>query len=555
MPVHRRHGDVAASERKRLYADPDGILLITPESVEALFVNQGTLVPKLLNGLRFVVVDEMHSFVGTERGAQLQSLLHRIELAIRRRVPRIGLSATIANPASAAEFLVPGKGEEVTLIGGTADDRAELRMQLRGYLIASPGGNRNQEEVANVADDAGSDLVANPEPEEESSDEIAITEHLFQTLRNSDNLVFANSRNYVEKYADKLKRISENRHVPNVFFPHHGSLSKALREDVEQRLKSTEQPATAICTSTLEMGIDIGSADSVAQIGSPGSVSALRQRLGRSGRRGNPAVLRVYTSEVEITPQTAPVDLLRAETFESIAIIELLLEKWYEPPNVASLHLSTLIQQMLSVIAQHGGATAAELFSALCVHGPFQRVDKAMFLQLLRDMGENDLITQAADGTLLHGGTGEQLVNHYSFYTAFLTAEEFRLVANGRTLGSIPIDYPVEVGGLIVFAGQRWRVIAIDDVAKVIELVRAHGGNPPHFTGPGIQIADGIRQKMREVYEGTTVPVYLDTTGVRFLKEGRASYRQLRLDRSPLLQIGNDVIIFPWRGDIVLNKL
>jgi ATP-dependent Lhr-like helicase len=238
-----------------------------------------------------------------------------------------------------------------------------------------------------------------------------------------------------------------------------------------------------------------------------------------------------------------------------VAIIELLLEKWYEPPNTASLHLSTLIQQVLSVIAQHGGAKAAELFSVLCEYGPFVHVDKSMFLKLLRDMGEADLIAQTSDGTLLHGETGERIVNHYSFYTAFVTAEEFRLVANGRTLGTLPIDYPLEVGGLLVFAGQGWRVVEIDDRAKVIDLVRAQGGNPPHFTGSSIPIADGIRAKMRQIYEETRVPVYLDAMAVRLLQEGREAFRRMHLDRSPFVQDGNDLLIVPWRGDLVMNTL
>jgi len=559
IPVHRRHGDVPAGERRHLYEHPSGVLLITPESIEALFVNQGTLIPGLFRALRYVVIDEMHSFLGTERGAQLQSLLHRIELAIRRQVPRIGLSATLADPAHAAEFLVPGEGESVVFAAGTGEDRTRIRMQLRGYLIPGPKDDRRRNSGVLDGDDTPQEdppgAGSEPEPEEEEPDVEAITTHLFRTLRHTDNLVFANSRNFVEKYAGRLKRLADREQLPNTFFPHHGSLSKALREDVERRLKSTDQVATAICTSTLELGIDIGSADSVAQIGSPGSVSALRQRLGRSGRRGDPAVLRLYLSEPDINAHSSPIDQLRAETFEAVAIIELLLEKWYEPPNTSSLHLSTLIQQVLSMIAQHGGARAADLFRVLCQYGPFEHVHKQMFMQLLRDMATADLIMQAADGTLLHGATGERLVNHYSFYTAFVTAEEFRLVANGRTLGTLPIDYPLEIGGLLVFAGQGWRVMRIDDHAKVIELERARGGNPPHFTGSSIQIADGIRKKMRDIYESTHVPAYLDPTAKQFLREGRDAFQRFHLDRTPFVQDGNDVLIFPWRGDIVMNTL
>ena len=97
IPVHPWHGDVSASKKKQFLKKPTGILLITPESVEALFVNHGNAVPQLFNNLLYIVIDELHSFIGSERGKQLQSLLHRIEFAIKRKVPRIGLSATIGD--------------------------------------------------------------------------------------------------------------------------------------------------------------------------------------------------------------------------------------------------------------------------------------------------------------------------------------------------------------------------------------------------------------------------------------------------------------------------
>ncbi|UYB36357.1 exonuclease domain-containing protein [Arthrobacter koreensis] len=537
MPIHRRHGDVGGSARRALKESPEGLLLITPESLEAMFVTQGTRVSALLNGLQYVVIDELHSFIGTERGAQLQSLLHRVELTIRRTVPRIGLSATLSNPSIAARFLRPDKEDSVQVIGGHDDDTAELRMQLRGY-ITSGGSLSDREDHTDFA-----------------PDKQAIADHLFRNLRGQDNLVFANSRANVEIYADLLKGISDRARLGNEFFPHHGNLSKEFREDVESRLRSSGTPTTAVCTSTLEMGIDIGSADTVAQIGAPGSVSALRQRLGRSGRRGKPATLRLYVSERPVDHRTPPVDQLRAELFEAIATVELLLEKWYEPPNTDGLHLSTLIQQTLSVIAQHGGATAAELYSALCKAGPFSHVDQPMFIQLLRSLGTKDIIMQSSEGILLPGAKGERLINHYSFYSAFHTAEEYRLVSSGRTLGSIPIDQPLVEGGLLIFAGRRWRILDVDTAAKVINLTKAGGGLPPSFSGSGIEISDGIRQRMKQLYESSHVPVYLDSTARTLFEEGRAAYSRLGLRKTPLLVWGDDTLLFPWAGDRIMNTL
>nr|WP_240974615.1 DEAD/DEAH box helicase [Arthrobacter sp. SF27] len=539
IPVHRRHGDVTGGARRALRETPDGLLLITPESLEAMFITQGTRLPGILNGLQYIVIDEMHSFIGTERGAQLQSLLHRVELALRRRIPRIGLSATLADLSVAAEFLRPKQGASVHLIGEDSDDKAELRMQLRGYIGSSP-------DPAHAAAEEECDAGV---------DKKAIAEHLFRNLRGQDNLVFANSRANVETYADLLKQISDRNRVANEFFPHHGNLSKEFREDVESRLRVPGTPATAVCTSTLEMGIDIGTADTVAQIGSPGSVSALRQRLGRSGRRGGAATLRLYVSEDTVDHRTPPVDQLRAQTFEIVATVELLLERWYEPPNTNGLHLSTLIQQVLSVIAQHGGATAAEIYSALCEAGPFNHVDRPMFVRLLRRLGEEDLLMQASDGTLLPGSVGERLINHYSFYSAFQSTEEYRLITSGRTLGSIPIDHPVIEGNLLIFAGRRWRVLHVDAANKVIDLAQARGGRPPAFSGGGAVIADGIRQRMRRLYEEDDVPAYLDHSAQTLLSEGRAAYKRMNLAKQPLITWGEDTILFPWAGDRIMNTL
>jgi ATP-dependent Lhr-like helicase len=394
------------------------------------------------------------------------------------------------------------------------------------------------------------------EDEDEPSDKAAIANHLFRTLRGSDNLVFANSRSAVELYTDMLDGRCRNNAVPGEFVPHHGNLSKEIREHVEARLKDRSMPVTAICTSTLEMGIDIGSVDSIAQIGAPASVAGLRQRLGRSGRRaGQPAVLRMYVTERELTDRTPPADTLRSQLFQGTAMVELLLDKWYEPPDTASLHLSTLIQQILSVIAQRGGAHPQQLYDALCGHGPFARVDKSSFIALLRCIGQRDLVTQGSQGLLLAGGLGDRLVNHYSFYTAFQTPEEFRLVAGGRTIGSLPVDQTMVPGMLLIFGGRRWKIVSIDSRQKVIDLVRSSGGRPPGFPGGGGEVADRVRRRMRELYESNDVPRYLDRQAQALLGEGRAAFSRYRLAKQAILGWGNDTLLFPWRGDRIMNTL
>ncbi|WP_198680908.1 DEAD/DEAH box helicase [Lentzea terrae] len=531
VPVHRWHGDVAGSAKARVLSKPEGILLITPESLEAMFVLRGGDVARIFASLGWVVVDEMHSFIGTERGAQLQSLLHRLELAVRRSVPRVGLSATLSDMRSAAEFLRPRAAAAVRVLE-SQDSSGETKLIVRGYVDAAP----------------------EEEPEEEPVSSLAIAEHLFTTLRGRNHLVFANRRGAVEYYADRLRTLSESRCVPNEFLPHHGNLSKNVREHVEEQLRSA-RPTTAICTSTLEMGIDIGSVTSVAQIGAPPTVSGLRQRLGRSGRRGEPSVLRVYVTEPEIAATTPPADQLRAELFQTVAMIDLLGERWYEPPDMSAWHLSTLIQQILSVIAQHQGAAPAQLWKVLCASGPFAHVDQQTFVELLRDLGRAELIEQEPDGLLLLGAAGEPIVNHYSFYAAFTSGEEYRLVNGNRSLGTIPVVHPIIPGQLLIFAGRRWQVVSVDSNAKLIDLAPARGGKAPRFSGGSAEICDEIRRRMRWWYESDDEPPFLDATAQRLLEEGRQSYRRLELGENPVLAWSDDTLVFPWLGDRVLNTL
>ena len=549
VPVHRWHGDVTSTKKQKLLKNPSGVLIITPESLEAFFVLRGPRIPKLFASLEFVVVDELHAFIGSERGRQLQSLLHRIEVTIRTTVPRIGLSATLGDMNLAAEYLRPGKGKEVVRIVSENEGQA-IKLQLRGYRRTPP---RLSEKEISEAESNG--RVVNPE-DMLTGDRLDIADHLFKTMRGTDNLIFANSRRTVEEISDCLRRKSEKLRVPNEFLPHHGSLSKELREDAESLVKSKERPGNIVCTTTLELGIDIGDVNSIAQIGTPPSVSSMRQRLGRSGRRDNkPAIMRIYVIENEITPKTSLQDALRAELVQSIAMVNLLLEKWNESPTGERLHLSTLVQQILSFVAQYGGATAKDIWKALCQTGPFKGIDSSMFASLLRELGRHDLITQTHDGEIVIGLTGEKIVGHYDFFSAFMTPEEFRLVNAGRVLGSLPIIEPVAEGMYLIFGGRRWKILDIDFEGKVIDLGAAAGGIPPKFSSGGIEVDDKIREEMFRLYCSKEVPVYLDAGAQSLLAEGRENFERAALFKQSLVQVGKDVLVFPWKGDRILGTL
>lgn len=543
LPVHRWHGDVPSRRKKKVLDGAGGLLLITPESLEALFIRNGPKVPRLLANLAYVLVDELHAFIGTERGKQLQTLLHRTELAVRRHIPRLALSATLGDMGMAAEYLRPGRGDDVDIIESSANRHA-VSLQIRGYLHTAPQLSEQQAAAA-----ARSGLQVDLE-QIVDGDNVAIAGDLWRLLRGGRHITFCNRRADVEIYCDLLRERAERERVPREFWPHHGSLSKTLREDAEATLKDATRPATVVATSTLELGIDVGEVETIAQVGPPNTVAAMRQRLGRSGRSTDAtSTLRLFVTEQEVTPDTAPQDTLRTSLVQAVAMVRLLITKWNEPPDPETLHLSTLVQQTLSLIAQHGSVTAADAWQALCRTGPFARVDQSRYASMLRSLGARDLVTQTHDGQLVLGLTGERLVNHYDFYAAFSSAEEYRLVTGSTTLGSLPVDVPLLQGMHLVFAGRRWVVVDVDTNRKVVEVAPSPGGRPPSFGGEKPWVHDRIRTEMQAVYLDTDAPPYLDAVARDLLDEARDWFARYQLDRNAALVWGDGTLLFPWVGD------
>lgn len=538
------HGDTSNSAKKRFLTSPSGVLLITPESLEGLFVRPSCSIEHVFKGACHVIIDEWHAFIGTERGKQLQSLLARLDIAIRRQVPRIGLSATLGDLSIACDELRPGNGDKVI----TLEDKSahqDIRMQLRGYEAAP--------KKRTPMDKACLDIAAE---DEIAGNMLSIGDHLFSTLRGHSNLVFANSKRLVEILGDMLHRKTEQQQLPEEFFVHHGSLSKELREYVEKTLKDSQRPMTVICTSTLEMGVDIGSVHSVAQIGEPHEVASLRQRLGRSGRRGESAILRLYVLEKEFNPGISYADALRLHLFQAVAMIELLLAGWCEPPIAGALHLSTLQQQIMSVIAQHGGATARDIWRVLVEHGAFGNITQSQFVTLLKAMGQQQLIQQEKDGLLIPGEEGEYLVNSYEFYAVFATPQEYTLFTQGKQLGKVSPSTPLKAGDMFIFAGRRWRIKDVDQERKSVLLEPSRGGMPPSFNlSTGGELRDEVRQRMYALYKDDYIPAYLNHGALRLFKQGRDFFAESQLNESRVIFDACDIYLFLWIGDRIIYTI
>ena len=163
------------------------------------------------------------------------------------------------------------------------------------------------------------------------------------------------------------------------------------------------------------------------------------------------------------------------------------------------------------MVSQYGGAQVQKLWDALCVSGAFSSVTPAQFAALLRELGKREIILQDPTGLILLAPAGEKIVEHYSFYAAFASEEEFPIVSGSQTLGSMPISRPLAPESYLIFAGRRWKVISVSSDDKLVEVVPAAGGSVPKFNSRmGAIIHDRVREEIRNVLRSSDPIPFLD---------------------------------------------
>lgn len=511
------HGDVGAGAKSALRRCPEGILLITPESLEAMLALNSPWVREAFRHLRYVVVDEMHAFMGTERGVQIQSLLARLEALAGCAPMRIGLSATIADRDAAAAFLRPDHSRQVLFPTG-GDTPANVRIALKEYIPA------DNNDVA-----------------------LDIATELFDRLRGSNNLIFTNSRKEAEATFMNLARLSQEHNVPNEFYLHHGSIAKDERHNVEKKFKSSPLPVNAVCTASMELGVDIGQVRSVAQIGTASSPAQLRQRLGRSGRRGQPAVLRIFNIDEARDDYKYH---LRANLVQNIAVLQLIARGDYGAPPSPWANASVIVQQTLSLLAAQGSFYAPEAYEILCARGAFSCFTPADFAELLRSMGRHRLISQSSGGQIMIGDRGERLVGQRDFFSAFTTPKDYNIVdkTTGLTVGTV--QYKPYYGEVFMLSGRRWIVDSVVDRSSTVYVSAGGAGGKMMFEGTGPEVSAQVTQEMRRVLAGTDDYPYLDAaTGAnQQLKEGRQWFLKHNLNSSPWLAQAEGTTLLTWAG-------
>lgn len=577
IPIQGWHGDIAQHRKTNFLQQPRGILQITPESLEALLINHAGELSTIFSDLRFIIIDEIHAFLGTERGQQVLCHLQRLEQVLQRPVRRIGLSATIGNTEMALRWLESSARfrTRARLVNESTQGR-RLELLVNHFVMDT---NEREFEAAMASETPGKrGLDASPaarEPSTESppGDEAAPVpttrrelqrevkdyyDHLFaQTMRHQKTLIFTNQRNKTEQIAAQLRhRLAREKTDKDRYFVHHGSIAADLRELAEAKMRDEETPTCIIATATLELGIDVGHLDLTIQVDAPHTVSSFVQRLGRSGRRGSPARMGFYTAEYlgEETPsdlQQIPWNFL-----QTLAIIQLYLEEqWIEPPEFPGVPLSLLYQQTMSVMRAHTELTPAQLAQHILKLSPFQSVTLEEYRLFLQNLVTLDHLARMEEGTLIVGTKGEQFTNHHHFYAIFAENQECRVVIGNQELGTIQGLPGLE--STIGLAGYAWRVISVDEHRRIVHVERAKGKiKPTWFSQANEQFHEHVMQRIRRALQEETVYPYLAPQAQQRLALVREQAKEADWLRSCVARLEpGRFALFPWTGSRVFKTL
>ena len=530
------HGDISSSIKKKIDKNNQAILLITPESLEAMLINTPTKAKLIFKHAISIVIDEFHSFLGNDRGDQLLSLLNRLEKYTKNETRRIGLSATIGDKKFIAKALDSKNYNKTKIISGSVSGSYKLKLLLKGYEYDS----KLVEEELETASDEEIKKIKKELPD------VLITKDIYR-FRNETNLVFPNSISNVENFVYEGNFLANEKNEDQVFYPHHSLLSNDLRRNVERSAKEGKKPMTIVCTATLELGIDIGAVDNVFQINAPFTVSSLRQRLGRSGRRGNESILRMFIVEDCINEHKNFENILRFKLVRTIAIIELMLEGWYETEERTTISLCITAHQILALIKQLGGATAEDIWFFFKDKNIFN-LDIEIFKNLLNYLQELELILQISRRIYL-SDKGGHLTSNFNFYTCFESFQEYQLYAFGKRLGIIPCNSSLKEGDNLLFGGKKWEIKNIDEELRIITVINSTIKGSVPATSGGSNIHTNIFQMMKTIYEDKEIPNFLDEKAKKLLFQARDIYETLNLQTQDCIFTSNDFIRwFPWVG-------
>ncbi|MDR0946998.1 MAG: DEAD/DEAH box helicase [Ruminococcus sp.] len=528
IKVVKWHGDASLTQKNKLVREPSGVMQTTPESIESLLINKREALIKLFSDLRFVIIDEVHYFMDSPRGLQLQCQLERIEKICNINPRRIGLSATISDTKGAEDFLRGGSNIDVVT---PPDEEPPRKIRLFAEMF-------EMKELVTIKKEEFVD----------DNDYRRITEFLYKMTKNKKSIIFCNSRAETEVYCSRLKKYAEYNNLPDVYRIHHGSLSKTIREDAEKQMKNSEIPIVTCATVTLELGIDLGSLDRIIQMGSPFSVSSFVQRLGRSGRTPGKIPEMIFTLiDEKKTDEVSAFDNIDWRLLQVIAIIEIYTkDKWVEPIYPDKHNYSLLYHQTLSFLCSAGAVKASALAEAILKLPPFREISQEDFKMLLVHLLEIRHLSKDERGFLQLGIKAEPIVDNFRFYSVFETEEEFSVKCKGELIGTVNILFAP--GTTFALGGRSWECISVDEKAKTIFVKLLEATARITWVGDMPLLIDGkVIMKMREILSVTDDYAFLSAKCKEKLAEMRMIAAQTGMCEKTAVKTGaNSFAVFPW---------
>ena len=467
------HGDVGSSARKRFLAEPTELLLTTPESLEVMLISPKVDGKQLFGDLRVVIVDEIHAMAGTDRGAHFMSVLERAARFSRHDVQRVGLSATVGNPEQILGWLAGSSRREGVVVNPPAPPAR------REILVVG------REDVAAVARDAST------------------------RASGGKSLFFCQSRATAEAVADRMRFSDVD------VFVHHSSVSKEEREAAEERF-NRGRAACIVCTSTLELGIDVGDLDKVLQAEAPDTVSSFMQRMGRTGRRpGKAANTTFFCTNAD--------SVLLAS-----ALVTLAKEKWVESVPVLDRCWPVLVHQVFAMSLARGGVTPGEVKVLRSAVPDFAGITEAELDRLLGYM-LRDRSLEVVDGRYVLGPKAERRYGRKNFmelYSVFSSPQTYTVVTtSGQPLGSLQQDFVdrlVDGTSTFLLGGRAWSVFRVSHGDRRVMVVAAGRGKKPTWGGYIPQfLGFEVCQRILELLCSEAPLGFLHSSAAEWLKERR----------------------------------
>ncbi len=475
------HGDVGPGHRRRFVREPAELLMTTPESLEVMLLSPRVPHRQLFSDLRAVIVDEVHAVAGTDRGAHLMAVLERLARYASGDVQRAGLSATVGNPEDILAWL-----------GGTS--------RRPGSVIDPP----KQPSPKDIRIHFRPDLPS-------------IAGDASRLVEGKKSLFFCQSRALTEAVADRM------RHRGTEVFVHHGSVSREERELAEERFHRGAD-ASIICTSTLELGIDVGDLDRVLQANAPSTVSSFLQRLGRTGRRpGQRANTTFFCEDPEVVLQ-------------AVAIVERAKAGWVEAARPSGRCWPVLVHQLLALTLQYGALSPDRCWQRLSVVPDFSRIAREEFDALIDHLVAEDYL-YLTEGLLAMGDQAERVFGRKNFrelYAVFSTPQLYHVKTEaGYLLGSLEqgfVDKLEEELSSFLLAGRAWIVIHVNHKERTVRVAPAPCGKKPSWGSFSPQLLGfEICQQAAEVLKSDDDLRYIDP-------QSRSALDAMRADLGPLLR-------------------